>query len=401
LDFSTYGKTFRDSLAELIRKTGGLASSYSATLSAGAKAAAYPSYSSNTFIPFYHEAKDSEKTTTSGCNREHTWPNSRGGGDKAGGGEIEKDPIMVRPTLTKDNSDRGNNFYGTGSNEWDPADCGYEGARGESARIILYVATCYGSSHGLSLSNNPKDASTMKTMGTLKTLLQWNRTYQPTAFEKTVNDRYDKMGYRRNPFVDHPEYAEWIWDDNGLRTSAPTDIDPPVDSSSSAYSGKLYDLADVTDMTGKKVVITTGAKMLCDRANKDTTPWYLASADVGFYQGKLVDDDSLVWFTVESGSTSGTLRFKTSSGKYLYGYTAPNASKPANPYYSIMIAKDEAEAAQLDSKEKSYLSNEWKATSDTSGVKLASGTVNLNFSDKYGTWQGSSSAASLKIFAQA
>ena len=147
-------------------------------------------------------------------------------------------------------------------------------------------------------------------------------------------------------------------------------------------------------MTGKKVVITTGAKMLCDRANKDTTPWYLASADVGFYQGKLVDDDSLVWFTVESGSTSGTLRFKTSSGKYLYGYTA-------GTYYSIMIAKDEAEVAQLDSKEKSYLSNEWKATSDTSGQKLASGTVNLNFSDKYGTWQGSSSAASLKIFAQA
>ena len=134
---------------------------------------------------------------------------------------IETDPIVIRPTLSKDNSDRSNYFYGLGGKskkEWDPASCGYEGARGESARIILYAATRY-ASKGLSLSNNPSDGTGLRTMGTLKTLLEWNNKYQPTDFEKTVNDRYAKMGYARNPFVDCPYFANYIYDESGYRTS--------------------------------------------------------------------------------------------------------------------------------------------------------------------------------------
>lgn len=216
LDFSTYGTTFRNTLAGLITAKNPSSTSYKQCLQVGAQAAAYPNENSSTFIPFYHEAKSSEQTTTGNCNREHTWPDSRGGGS------IETDPLVIRPTLNADNSSRGNNFYGnTKSNEWDPASCGYEGARGESARIILYAACRY-YSLGLSLSNNPSDATSAKTMGTLKTLLEWNSTYQPTDFERTVNERYYKMGYARNPFVDHPEYANFIWDNNGLRTTPVT-----------------------------------------------------------------------------------------------------------------------------------------------------------------------------------
>ncbi len=211
------------SLGKKINATRTATATYSECLSIGARAAAYPNENSSTFIPFYHEAKDSEKTTISSCNREHTWPNSRGGGSKAGGGNIEKDPIMVRPSLTKENSGRSNYFYGTGGKsapEWDPAVCGFEGARGESARVILYVVTCYSESNRLSLSNNPKDATGDRTMGTLSTLLKWNRDYPPTEFERTVNERYYKMGHARNAFVDHPEYADYIYDSDGFRDSA-------------------------------------------------------------------------------------------------------------------------------------------------------------------------------------
>ncbi len=212
VSYGEYGKTFQTTLGNLI--TGGT-TSYSNCLAEGAKAAAYPNDGSSTFIPFYHEAKSSETTTTSSCNREHTWPKSRGGD------EIEKDPLIIRPTLNSDNSDRANYFYGLGGksgSEWDPASCGYEGARGESARVILYAATRY-ASKGLSLSNNPSDATSKKTMGTLKTLLEWNNKYQPTEFEKTVNERYAKMGYARNPFVDCPDFANYIYDENGYRNS--------------------------------------------------------------------------------------------------------------------------------------------------------------------------------------
>ena len=162
---------------------------------------------------------------------------------------IEKDPLIIRPTLNTDNSSRGNDFYGNqASNEWDPGhfSCSYgwqdyAAARGESARVILYAATRY-KSKGLSLSNNPNDSTNAKTMGTLKTLLKWNRDYAPSDFEKTVNERYEDMGYARNPFVDHPEYADFIWDDNGFRTS-PYDgggYVPPIVSSSTSSASASY-----------------------------------------------------------------------------------------------------------------------------------------------------------------
>ena len=214
MDLSLFGSAFQVTLAAKINATRTKKTTYSDCLGYGAKAAAYPNEDSDTFIPFYHEAKDGEQVR-GGVNREHVWPNSRGSGKKGMGA----DPVMVRPTLTSENSSRGNKFYGNEkTNEWDPASCGYEGARGEAARIILYCATAY-YDQGFVLTNNPDDDwNEIKSMGTLKMLLKWNREYEPTDFERLVNDRYDKMGFARNAFVDHPEYADYIYDDQGIRT---------------------------------------------------------------------------------------------------------------------------------------------------------------------------------------
>ena len=229
VNFNEYGKTFATTLASLINARNPKTTSYSDCRSVGAKAAAYPNANSSTFIPFYHGPYQSEVTTISSCNREHTWPNSRGGN------LIEKDPLVIRPTLISDNSARGNNFYGIGTMQWDPASCGYEGARGESARVILYAATRY-ASLGLSLSNNPSDNQTAKTMGTLSTLLEWNNKYAPSEFEKTVNERYAAMGYARNPFVDCPDFANYIYTSTGYRTSPYAGGEVVTSSSSSATS---------------------------------------------------------------------------------------------------------------------------------------------------------------------
>ncbi len=221
VNFNQYGVAFRNTLGKLIT---GNTTSYNNCLSIGARVSVLPlsadipdsTKSSLKFVPFYKSPSDSSVHVTlsslsSYCNREHTWPDSRGGN------MIENDPIVIRPTLTKDNSARDNNNYGTASGEWDPASCGYEAARGESARVILYAATRYGESKGLKLYNTKVIDHGM---GTLKTLLEWNRQYAPTAFEKKVNERYEELGYARNPFVDFPDFANYIWDDNGLRTTA-------------------------------------------------------------------------------------------------------------------------------------------------------------------------------------
>ncbi len=251
VSYSQYGEAFQNRLMSLIQGMNPATTSYSNCLNVGALAAAYPEDSSSTFIPFYHAPKSSEITKVGSCNREHTWPNSRGGGS------IEKDPLIIRPTLVSDNSSRGNNFYGLGSNEWDPASCGYEGARGESARVILYAATRY-KNLGLTLSNNPKDSASKRTMGTLSTLLEWNNKYQPTDFERHVNERYVKMGYARNPFVDCPEFANFIYDSNGYRTSPYNGGSVTVSSSSSStYSSSSSVESSLSEDAEYKLVTST------------------------------------------------------------------------------------------------------------------------------------------------
>ncbi len=212
VDTTQFGNAFRITLENAIKAKRTTTTTYKDCLALGAKAAAFPE-GSNTFVPFYHD--ETTTTTTASCNREHTWPNSRGTGKNGPGA----DPFIIRPTLTKENSSRGNSFYGISSGEWDPAECGFEASRGESARVILYAATAYYSSYKFELSNNPNDATSKKTMGTLKTLLEWNKEYAPTKIEIQINNYLSKNGYGRNPFVDHPEYANRIWNTSGIVSS--------------------------------------------------------------------------------------------------------------------------------------------------------------------------------------
>lgn len=175
---------------------------------------------------FYHK----DKATTS-WNREHTWPNSRGAGKNVGL-FAGVDPQVVRPTITTDNSARGRKMFAeTGA--YDPASLGYPDARGECARIILYAATRYylcspdkaGGSFkgsgvaGLELTNNVNDNAENGTMGKLSDLLKWNRLYPVTRAEKYRNDYLASINYARNPYIDHPEWADYVWDNAGVRKS--------------------------------------------------------------------------------------------------------------------------------------------------------------------------------------
>jgi endonuclease I len=181
-------------------------------------------------------------TASGGWNKEHCWPNSRGAGENRG--FAGTDPQVIRPTNSSDNSSRSNYMYNevsdptsahySASTGWDPAAFGYEGARGESARIILYAATRYynkakgaggsykGSAAGLTLTNNLTDSSTNATMGKLSVLLKWNMTYPVTRAEIYRNDYLGGISYARNPFIDHPDWANYIWDTNGIRSGSYT-----------------------------------------------------------------------------------------------------------------------------------------------------------------------------------
>lgn len=174
-----------------------------------------PGTGSNTITTFYSGKNNSG---TGGLNREHVWPKSRGGGS------VENDIHMPRPTLSSENGSRGNSFYVEGkcksSGGWDPAmeEFGLETYRGDSARIIFYCAIAETS---LTIVDKDDDSTGNSTMGKLSDLLKWNLKYNILDREKIRNEGAQKLQGNRNPFVDHPEYACKIW---GLTNSTTKSI---------------------------------------------------------------------------------------------------------------------------------------------------------------------------------
>ena len=410
LDFTQYGYTFRDTLATLMKAKVTATATYSECLSIGQGAAATRS---GYYVPFYH---GEEHSRSESANREHTWPNSRGGGDKAGGDAIEKDPYMVRPTLTVDNDARKNKFYGIGSSEWDPASCGFEAARGESARVIFYVATKYGKSHGLSLSNNPGDATSKKTMGTLKYLVEWNRKYPVTNTEKQINNNLEKAGYGRNPFVDHPEYAEFIWTTNGVQTSVPnidvggtgtggnTGGNTGGSTGGNTGGGTTEDNSKFLKVTSLDVlenalIVSTadgsGFFSMTTAAKQADKPFYLAGVGSTLSSDKsectpIGSNAEVFKFTKQS---DGTYTIQSSDNKYLFGYI----EKSGKSTYNSIQFTDSVTNTKINNNIQSSTAY-WDITAKNDGyvVKAHGISVYLEYYD--GRFCGYKSAPSTLIY---
>lgn len=383
INISLRGAEFRNALQTIMAGKRTRTTSYSNCLSLGAKAAAYPNANSSTFVPFYH---DSSRLATQGeCNREHTWPNSRGTGTNGPGA----DPFIIRPTLTSENSDRGNNFYGTkgkANKEWDPASCGFEAARGESARVILYAATMY-YKEGLSLSNNPNDSTNLKTMGTLSTLLAWNTTYAPTPIEIQINNYLSNNGYGRNPFVDHPEYASYIWNNNGL-------IGGEIPPDPSDFTNGLDRESSLANLDGNNYVIASSDSAtsfsyfaMDNEAKSSTLPWYIKpiGCSVNDDKTKLIANDgaTLKYYKFIKQTDENYYIQNKENGKYIFAYYDGS-------HYSIGLGTTPTNSGSLS----------WTITTSNNGFVMKNATNSTNVYLEYynGSFCGYKSAPSVPIY---
>ena len=383
INVSLRGAEFRNALQTIMAGKRTRTTDYSSCKSIGAKAAAYPNANSSTFVPFYHDS--SKLATQSECNREHTWPNSRGTGTTGPGA----DPFIIRPTLTSENSDRGNNFYGTKgktNKEWDPASCGFEAARGESARVILYAATMY-YKEGLSLSNNPNDSTNLKTMGTLSTLLAWNTTYAPTPIEIQINNYLSSNGYGRNPFVDHPEYASYIWNNNGLIGG---EIPPDPDD----FTNGLNRESSLANLDGNNYVIASSDSAtsfsyfaMDNEAKSSTLPWYIKpiGCSVNDDKTKLIANDgaTLKYYKFIKQTNGNYYIQNKENGKYIFGYVD-------GTHYSIGLGTTPTNSGSLS----------WTITTSNNGFVMKNATNSTNVYLEYynGSFCGYKSAPSVPIY---
>ena len=380
INLSLRGAEFRNALQTIMAGKKTVTTTYSNCLSVGAKAAAYPNASSSTFVPFYHDA--TVTATTSECNREHTWPNSRGTGETGPGA----DPFIIRPTLKSENSDRQNYFYGTrgkSNKEWDPASCGFEASRGESARVILYCATMY-YKNGFSLSNNPSDATNLKTMGTLSTLLAWNTTYAPTPIEIQINNYLSNNGYGRNPFVDHPEYASYIWNNSGL-------IGGEIPPDETEFENGLDVEKTLNNLDGHEYVIasTDSASSVSyfamdNEAKSSSLPWYIKPISVSINENKTKlipnGDVTLKYYKFIKQSDGNYYIQSKENNNYLFGYID-------GTHYSIGLGTTPTNSGSLS----------WTITASNGGFVFKN-AANVYLEYYNGSYCGYKSAPSVPIY---
>lgn len=186
-----------------------------------------PANSNQVWLIYTEQGREKYKfqstaSNTGSWNREHIFPQSRGGFQN--GTSSTPDGINVYlPTNADDilaghadahhlravdgpeNSSRGNRDYGSDYNG--PA--GNQGSwNGDVSRSAFYMAVRY---NGLSLvSGDPAD-TTIGQLGDLATMLVWNHSDPADDFEMNRNNIIYNWQYNRNPFIDYPNLADYIW----------------------------------------------------------------------------------------------------------------------------------------------------------------------------------------------
>ena len=155
-------------------------------------------------------------------NREHVYCQSRGnygdlynlpadgiatyamsGPDDIGAGL--SDAHHLRAVDGQENSSRNNRNYGVDYN----GPTGAPGSwKGDVARAVFYMAVRY---NGLNVVNgNPTDGI-IGQIGDLSSLLTWNHTDVSDDYEMNRNNYIYTWQMNRNPFIDYPDLADYIW----------------------------------------------------------------------------------------------------------------------------------------------------------------------------------------------
>ncbi len=168
-------------------------------------------------------------------NREHSFPKSW----FDDGYPMYTDLFHLIPTDKYVNNQRGNMPYGVVGTVSKPfnngskiGDCAYAGCtgkvfepineyKGDFARTYFYMATRY---EDLIASWQANTAETQRVLdGTsypafqawlVNMLLDWHRSDTVSAKERSRNDAVYGIQNNRNPFIDHPELAEYVWGDS-------------------------------------------------------------------------------------------------------------------------------------------------------------------------------------------
>lgn len=171
--------------------------------------------------------KDNSGSASGQWNREHIWAKSHGFNDQKY--EAYSDLHHLRVSEARINTARNNSYFDEVleptktddyGNKWtsdvfEPRD----EVKGDIARMLLYMVIRYDNDVlDLELTNDKELASKAETgksgyIGILNTMLKWNYQDPVDSRELYRNEEIYKVQGNRNPFIDHPELAYYLYKD--------------------------------------------------------------------------------------------------------------------------------------------------------------------------------------------
>lgn len=221
--------------------------------------------------------------------------------------------------------------------------------KGDVARMIFYMATRYITYasigepmlriiEGLSTSTTVTSSSTVYgEMGILSTLLAWNDLDPVSSYEIHRNNLiYTNFQGNRNPYIDHPEWVDMVYD--------------------ASYSGSGASIADGSSSVGGGSSTT---------ATLSSISLNTSGADTSYVVGESFSTSGLIVTATYSDSTTGTVS----------GYTTSPASGSVlttvgNQTVTVSYTKDAV------TKTATYIINVSEApTGETESVSITSATV--------------------------
>jgi len=174
-----------------------------------------------------------EYNNGAGWNREHVWAKSHGFPDKWQ--DAYRDAHHLRPCDISVNSARGTKDFDNGGEQhseatecytdadsWEPRNA----VKGDIARMMFYMATRYEGENGdpnLELVDYTGTDTYTPFFGKLSTLIKWNEEDPVDEFERNRNEVVYSYQGNRNPFVDHPDFVNAIYNSS---TTSVVDIVP-------------------------------------------------------------------------------------------------------------------------------------------------------------------------------
>ncbi len=230
-------------------------------------------------------------------NKEHLIPKSWWGGSKGGPNGEGGDMFNMYPTDGKINGMRSNFALGVTSSPttWsenkysklgNSSFHGYTGTvfepndewKGNIARSYFYFALKYVTktssnyTQGNGVAHFKKDGNFGLTTYSTNLFLEWNKHLEKNQYEKERCERVYLIQNNRNPFIYHPEWADYIWGNKPLTSIEPTSIS--------------------LDETSSRIRVGSNKTLKCtilpENANKSVT-WYSSDSNIAS-----VDETGLV-----------------------------------------------------------------------------------------------------------